>query len=80
MMPFPAARPPRARLPSSRRSGCGSCRRARFALEICARLLYNQTAEFAGVMELVDVLDSKSISPFYTALAETLDFARLFEN
>ena len=60
MMPFPAARPPRARLPSSRRSGCGSCRRARFALEICARLLYNQTAEFAGVMELVDVLDSKS--------------------
>ena len=60
MMPFPAAWPPRARLPSSRRSGCGSCRRARFALEICAWLLYNQTAEFAGVMELVDVLDSKS--------------------
>jgi hypothetical protein len=60
MTTFPAARPPRARLPSSRRSGCGSCRRARFALEICARLLYNQTAEFAGVMELVDVLDSKS--------------------
>ena len=28
--------------------------------EMCARLLYNQTAEFAGVMELVDVLDSKS--------------------
>lgn len=27
---------------------------------MCARLLYNQTAEFAGVMELVDVLDSKS--------------------
>lgn len=31
-----------------------------FVLEICTRLLYNQTAEFAGVMELVDVLDSKS--------------------
>jgi len=47
---------------------------------MCARLLYNQTAEFAGVMELVDVLDSKSTSPFHTALAETLDFAKLFEN
>jgi len=56
------------------------CRRARFALEMCARLLYNQTAEFAGVMELVDVLDSKSTSPFHTALAETLVFARLFQN
>lgn len=60
MTAFPAVWPPCARLPSNRRSGCGSCRRARFALEICARLLYNQTAEFAGVMELVDVLDSKS--------------------
>ena len=30
------------------------------ALEICTRLLYNQTTAFAGVMELVDVLDSKS--------------------
>ena len=68
MMPFPAARPPRARLPSGRRSGCGSCRRARFALEMCARLLYNQTTEFAGVMELVDVLDSKSTSPLHTTL------------
>jgi len=47
---------------------------------MCARLLYNQTAEFAGVMELVDVLDSKSTSPFHTALAETLVFARLFQN
>ena len=60
MTAFPAVWPPCARLPSGRRSGCGSCRRARFALEICARLLYNQTTAFAGVMELVDVLDSKS--------------------
>lgn len=60
MTAFPAAWPPRARLPSGRRSGCGLCRHARFVLEICTRLLYNQTAEFAGVMELVDVLDSKS--------------------
>lgn len=60
MTAFPAVWPPRARLPSSRRSGCGSCRRARFVLEICTRLLYNQTTAFAGVMELVDVLDSKS--------------------
>jgi hypothetical protein len=30
--------------------------------------LYNQTAEFAGVMELVDVLDSKSTSPLHTTL------------
>jgi len=35
---------------------------------MCARLLYNQTAEFAGVMELVDVLDSKSTSPLHTTL------------
>ena len=27
---------------------------------MCTRLLYNQTTAFAGVMELVDVLDSKS--------------------
>lgn len=27
---------------------------------MCVRLLYNQTTAFAGVMELVDVLDSKS--------------------
>jgi hypothetical protein len=52
----------------------------RFVLEMCTRLLYNQTTAFAGVMELVDVLDSKSTSPFHTALAETLDFAKLFEN
>lgn len=80
MTAFPAVWPPCARLPSGRRSGCNSCRRARFVLEICTRLLYNQTAEFAGVMELVDVLDSKSTSPFHTALAETLVFARLFQN
>ena len=34
----------------------------------------------AGMMELADVPDSKSTSPLPTALAETLDFARLFEN
>ena len=34
----------------------------------------------AGMMELADVPDSKSTSPLHTALAETLDFARLFQN
>ena len=34
----------------------------------------------AGVSELADETDSKSTSPFHTALAETLDFAKLFEN
>ena len=32
------------------------------------------------MMELADVLDSKSTSPLHTTLAEILDFARLFEN
>ena len=35
---------------------------------------------YAGVMELADVVDSKSTSPLHTTLAETLDFTRLFEN
>ena len=30
----------------------------------------------AGVMELADVLDSKSTSPFHTTMAETLDLSR----
>ena len=30
----------------------------------------------AGVMELADVLDSKSTSPFHTTVAETLDLSR----
>ena len=31
---------------------------------------------YAGVMELVDVVDSKSTSPFHTTMAETLDLSR----
>ena len=31
----------------------------------------------AGVMELADVLDSKSTSPFHTTVAETLDITGL---
>ena len=31
---------------------------------------------FAGVMELADVTDSKSTSSFHTTMAETLDLSR----
>jgi hypothetical protein len=43
------------------------------------KVRYNKQAP-AGVLELVDEVDSKSTSPLHTALAETLDFARLFQN
>ena len=53
---------------------------ALFAIDFFCRFGYNSLRQFAGVMELADVLDSKSTSPLHTALAETLDFARLFQN
>ena len=36
--------------------------------------------QFAGVMELVDVVDSKSHSSVVTTSAEALDFSRKFDN
>lgn len=53
---------------------------ALFAIDFFCRFGYNSLRQFAGVMELADVLDSKSTSPLHTTLAETLDFTRLFEN
>ena len=41
---------------------------------------FSSTAKNVGVLELADEADSKSTSPLPTTLAETLDFARLFEN
>lgn len=52
----------------------------KIALAIRRHFGYNSRVSSAGVMELVDVVDSKSTSPLHTALAETLDFARLFQN
>ena len=52
----------------------------KITLAILRRFGYNSKVSSAGVMELVDVVDSKSTSPLHTALAETLDFARLFQN
>ena len=52
----------------------------KITLAIRRRFGYNSRVSSAGVMELVDVVDSKSTSPLHTALAETLDFAKLFEN
>ena len=52
----------------------------KIALAIRRRFGYNSKVSSAGVMELVDVVDSKSTSPLHTTLAETLDFTRLFEN
>ena len=34
----------------------------------------------AGVMELVDVTDSKSTTPFHAAVPESLDLSRVFDN
>ena len=34
----------------------------------------------AGVMELVDVTDSKSTTPFHAAVLRNLDLSRVFDN
>ena len=49
---------------------------ALFAIDFFCRFGYNSLRQFAGVMELADVLDSKSTSPFHTTMAETLDLSR----
>ena len=35
---------------------------------------------FAGVMELADVVDSKSTTPFHATVLENLDLSRVFDN
>ena len=44
--------------------------------------MYNKTcfSVYAGVMELADVVDSKSHSSIVTTSAEVLDFSRKFDN
>ena len=34
----------------------------------------------AGVLELVDEMDSKSTTPFHAAVPESLDLSRVFDN
>lgn len=53
---------------------------ALFAIDFFCRFGYNSLRQFAGVMELADVLDSKSHSSIVTTLAGTLDFSRKFDN
>ena len=48
----------------------------KIALAIRRHFGYNSKVSSAGVMELVDVVDSKSTSPFHTTMAETLDLSR----
>lgn len=48
----------------------------KITLAIRRRFGYNSKVSSAGVMELVDVVDSKSTSSFHTTMAETLDLSR----
>ena len=52
----------------------------KITLAILRRFGYNSKVSSAGVMELVDVVDSKSHSSIVTTSAEVLDFSRKFDN
>ncbi len=52
----------------------------KITLAIRRRFGYNSKVSSAGVMELVDVVDSKSHSSVVTTSAEALDFSRKFDN
>ena len=52
----------------------------KITLAIRRRFGYNGKVSSAGVMELVDVVDSKSHSSIVTTSAEVLDFSRKFDN
>ena len=52
----------------------------KITLAILRRFGYNSKVSSAGVMELVDVVDSKSHSSVVTTSAEALDFSRKFDN
>ena len=52
----------------------------KITLAIRRRFGYNSRVSSAGVMELVDVVDSKSHSSVVTTSAGTLDFSRKFDN
>ena len=54
--------------------------KSKIGLAFSGKVTYNKLRYFAGVMELADVVDSKSHSSVVTTSAEVLDFSRKFDN
>ena len=54
--------------------------KSKIGLAFSGKVTYNKLRYFAGVMELADVVDSKSHSSVVTTSAEALDFSRKFDN